>query len=58
MFASVFAAPAAASLGRGGLQPRQQFGDRLTTGLWLVGIRERIGVAIDKKAFEPFKRVK
>ena len=46
VFASVFAAPATAALGRGGLQPRQQFGDRLTTGWRLLGFRERIGAAM------------
>jgi hypothetical protein len=29
VFASVFAAAPPAALGRGGLEPRQQFGDRL-----------------------------
>jgi len=46
VFASVFAAPAPAALGRGSLQPRKQFGDRLTNGLWLGGIQVRIGAAM------------
>ena len=46
VFASVFAAPATAALRRGGLQPRQQLGDRLAAGLWFVGLRQRIGAAM------------
>src|SRR6201999_1271699 len=47
VFASVFAATATTTaLGRSGLQPREQFGDRLAARRRLLGLGVRVGAAM------------
>src|SRR3984957_15501720 len=46
VFASIFTASATTALGRSGLQPRKQFGDRLAARWRLLGLGVRVGAAM------------